>query len=220
MPYNLCLHPPCFHKQFPRHSTVLVRPRSVSLLSQCGFTGSNQTPSFNASYSCLVANFLQQVVLACLGSIFLTSCGQTNLMSTFSCPSNIKVCSCGSCGTGLAHDGFCRSSHLPPRLDLEDLLPPRLLLFAFPSSHPHTGRPTGRGHGVKLFSTSKLFTSMRDESETDSFLPAAAICSISAFLWPRRRRLHLPALSRERSPSSTTSSLQSSCSSSGRRLSS
>ena len=46
--------------------------------------------------------------------------------------------------TGLAHNGSCRSSHLPPRLNLKKLLPPTLpsaLMPIFPSQIP-LSKPT------------------------------------------------------------------------------
>ena len=85
-------------------------------------------------------------------SISFTICGQTALMSTVSCPSDIKVCHGGHSmpESGPAHNSSCRSSHLPPRLNLENLLSPSLLLLPCPSSHHISSRPSQRGHRGQL----------------------------------------------------------------------
>ena len=84
------LHPSSFHDQLPHHMAMLMCPWVVGLPSQFR-RGSYHTPSFKTPHSCLAVHFFQQAILACFSSIFFTSCGQTTLMSTATCPSNSKV---------------------------------------------------------------------------------------------------------------------------------
>ena len=118
-------------------------------------------------------------------SISFTFCGQTALMSTVSCPSDIKVCHCGHLmpESGPAHNSSCRSSHLPPRLNLENLLSPSLLLLPCPSSHPHffPPKPAWPSWTINSSSTSKLFPSNR-------FLRSCCSRYLSPQLEPLRRR--------------------------------
>ena len=97
---------------------------------------------------------------------------QTALMSTVSCPSDIKVCHCGHLmpEPGPAHNSSCRSYHLPPRLNLENLLSPSLLLLPCPSSHHISSRPSQRGHRGQLI----LPPFPNYLLPTGSFAPAAA----------------------------------------------
>ena len=76
--------------------------------------------------------------------------------------------------TGLTQNDSCKSSHLSPRLNLEDLLSPSLLLLSCPSSHPNSYCPTSVAIVDSSSPTSKIFTSMISESDTDLFIPAAA----------------------------------------------
>ena len=87
----------------------------------------------------LPSTLFQWTILACFKSIFFTSCGQITLMSTL-WPPDAKI-------KGLAQNCSCKSSHLLPGLHLGNLLPPCLMHFFSPSVHPHTVRPTERGHG-------------------------------------------------------------------------
>ena len=118
-------------------------------------------------------------------SISFTVCGQTALMSTVSCPSDIKVCHCGHLmpESGPAHNSSCKSSHLPPRLNLENLLSPRLLLLPCPSSHQHffPPKPACPSWTINSSSTSKLFASNR-------FLRSCCSRHLSPQLEPLRRR--------------------------------
>ena len=113
-------------------------------------------------------------------SISFTVCGQTALMSTVSCPSDIKVCHCGHLmpESGPAHNSSCRSSHLPPRLNLENLLSPSLLLLPFPSSHPHFFPPKPAWPSWTILPPLQNYF-----LPTDSFAPAAAaICLLNLSL--------------------------------------
>ena len=118
-------------------------------------------------------------------SISFTVCGQTALMSTVSCPSDIKVSHCGHLmpESGPAQNSSCRSSHLPPRLNLENLLSPSLLLLPCPSADQNFFCPSQRGHRGQLnpSSTSKLFPSNR-------FLRSCCSRYLSPQLEPLRRR--------------------------------
>ena len=95
--------------------------------------------------------------------------------------------------TGLAHYRSCKSSHLSPCLHLKDLLLPRLLLL---SSHLPIHTPSAQ-QSVAMVDisspTSKSFTSIQRDGETDSFL-ACCWCHQSAqlqlFLWAKCQRLH------------------------------
>ena len=114
-------------------------------------------------------------------SISFTLCEQTALMSTVSCPSDIKVCHCGHLmpESGPAQNSSCRSSHLPPRLSLENLLSPSLLLLPCPSSDPNFFCPSQRGHRGQLI----LPPLPNYFLPTDSFAPAAAaICLLNLSL--------------------------------------
>ena len=132
-----------------------------------------------------------------------------------------KTCRCGHFKaevTGPAHCGSCKFSHLSPCLYLRDLLPPSRLLLSSPSSQPHTFRPSKRGHSGKLslnFQTVH-FHEQRQENRLFSSCCYHPASSISAFLWARSQWLDLATLSQGPKPSSTTSSHQSSCNSSGR----
>ena len=89
---------------------------------------------FNSSHSCVAVHLLQKTILACSSSILFTSCGQTTLMSTATCPSNSKVCHCSHWmpkSRVFVHDCSCKSCYLFPSLHLKDLLRPCLLLLLF-----------------------------------------------------------------------------------------
>ena len=106
--------------------------------------------------------------------------------------------------TSLAHDCSCTSSHLSPCLYFKDLFLPSLLLLSQPCSHPHTVLPKkmrGRLTSMKVRATPTLSCLLR--------LPSAS--SISTFLQARCPPLVLSTLSREPSPSSTTSPHMTSC---------
>ena len=117
---------------------MLVSPLFLRLLRSTARTGSGQIPSFNSSYSCFAAHFFQKTDLACCTSIFFTSFGQTYLMSILASPSNMNVCHCGHFipRSRVSHHCSRRPSHLPPHLNLTNLIQPCFFLFRVPFSCP------------------------------------------------------------------------------------
>ena len=94
---------------------------------------------------------------------------------------------------------------------VNNIFPPRLLVLLAPSAHPHAFCPKERGHGGSILS-------MERDTDTESYLPAAAAicCSnfhLSGSEMPKPCPLHTP---QGPNPSSTTSSHQSSFSFSGK----
>ena len=86
------------YSQPPSRNNFLATLRCLSvhssfvLLRNRARAGSSQIPSFNSSYSCFAAHFFQNADLPCSKNRFLTSFGQTNLMSTLTCPSKVQMC--------------------------------------------------------------------------------------------------------------------------------
>ena len=135
-----------------RHDDACQSTSLFVLLRSNASADSSQIPSLNSSYSCFAAHFFRWVDLACFKSIFYTSFGQTYLMSTFTCllknhgvplwPFYVQT-------TGLTQNSTRRSSHLSPRLNLENLHHPRFFLFCVPFANPRPFCPSPSCHGRK-----------------------------------------------------------------------
>ena len=133
------LHPTSFHDQLPRHMSVLVCPRFSWLASQhrLDWLPPPLRPSTPDTCALLPTSSSRPSWLA--SEAYLSrpagrppSCPLPAAQRT---TQSVQV-------TGLAHDGSCHSSHLPPRLHFRDLLPPRLLLLSSPFTHPDPFRPS------------------------------------------------------------------------------
>ena len=109
--------------------------------------GSSHIPFFNSSYSCFAAHFFQRADLACFKSIFITSCGQTYLMSTLTCPAKVQVSHCG---------------HLMPKSRISHITAPAVLSLV---STPEPRKP---GSSQLLFVLLAIFqsTSLLPKSES------------------------------------------------------
>ena len=129
---------------------------------------SNHTPLCQLLILIFGCHFFQSM-LACFRRISFTSCGQNTLMSTATCTSNSKVCHCDDLNAQLAQNCSCKSSHLPPSLHLENLLPPHLLLLSLPSCVNIPSSQKSVAMVESSSSTTKVLTSMKRESGTDSF---------------------------------------------------
>ena len=177
---------------------VRVCPRFESFPSQHSLDRSSHTPSFHSSHLLWLPISSNETNLACFRSIFFTSCRQTTLMSTATGPSNNKVRHCG---------------HLMPRSRVSHMNAPASPLtclhvctskscflhafccsfFIFPSRHLHLRRALL--WWIVPSQPPKIFTSMKSDKETDSFLPAAAaicllFCSLSVGAKPTACPLH------------------------------
>ena len=85
------LHPSFFYDQLLHHMLVLVCPRFVGIPSQhFAWIGSGRTPS--TPHTRVWLPLYQQTILTFFKSIFFTSCGQTTLVSTATCPSKKRGC--------------------------------------------------------------------------------------------------------------------------------
>ena len=119
-----CTQPPSRQKILATFLCFSVHSSFVFFRSKTR-AGSNHIPSFpsfNSSCSCFAAHFFQWADLVRFNGIFSTSFGQTYLMSTLVCPSNIKGVPkwpFDAQSTGLAHHPSCWTSRLPPRLDFK-----------------------------------------------------------------------------------------------------
>ena len=106
-----------------------------STLHKFFFAGKNELDPAKLCLSIPHSRLAENNILAFLRNIFVTTSGKITPMSTVflsfkhQCvppwPLDAQI-------TGLAHSGACRSSQLPPRLHLENVLPPSLILLCVP----------------------------------------------------------------------------------------
>ena len=123
----------------------------------------------------------QQVVLACVKSIFFTSFGQTYLMCTCTCPSNVKV---PLWPLNAQITGFTQnSSHLSPCLNLKDMLSPCFILLCVPFTSPNSFYPSLRGHSSKLLFYFKTIH-FQEQGEKGRLLLACCCCHLSSQVQP------------------------------------
>ena len=205
------LHPTSVHDQLRHHMAMLMRPRVVGLPSQYRL-GSNHTPSFNSSHSCLAAHFFQWTILACFNSIFFTSCGQTTLISTATCSSNSK----------LHHSAQwlprSRVSHMTvsagPLTRFHLCTSKICFLHTFSCSllHQPIHTPSARKSVAMVdisSSTSNSFTCKKRGNETNYFLPAAAAFNFNLSVGGMPKACFSSHSRWNQNPPSTTTSHQS-----------
>ena len=132
MSYNFFLHATSFHDHLPLRR--LPVHTSFVFLRSTAWIGSNHTPSFSSSCSCFAAHFFQLdhpgLFQKHLLNVLRAGHSHVHHHLPFE-QQGVPMRPLDAQVTGLAHDGSCRSSHLPPCLYIKDLLPPCLLLFFF-----------------------------------------------------------------------------------------
>ena len=161
------------------HCGVCPSVRHWYFLLSKAWIGSSHIPSCNPSHSCFAAHFSQQIILAGFRSIFFHVLRADHSPVYHHMPSQnqgVPLRPLEAQITGLAHDGSCRTSRMSPCLHFKDLIPPCLLLFFSPFFLPD---PSVRVSVAMVESSSRLFTSMKSDSETDSFAAAAVNCLLN-----------------------------------------
>ena len=151
--YNLCfsvpsssLHPQHFFSSDQPMSYDLFcthPPSTSSVLITCGCLSVTIRWSFFAAWPISSSRPFWLVSEACVFYILREDHSHVHRFLSFK-HQGVPLWPLDAQVTGLAHNGSCRSSHLPPRLNLKKLLPPSLpsaLMPIFPSQIP-LSKPT------------------------------------------------------------------------------